>query len=55
MNQPSITESYRAGYEAGYYYGRMAEMNGEAYDSRTPLDRKRAEESTTETQIERAE
>lgn len=44
MNQPSITESYRAGYEAGYYYGRLAEMNGEGYDSRTPLERSRENE-----------
>lgn len=30
-------DDYRAGYEAGYMYGRIDAINAEPYDDRTPL------------------
>ncbi|MGF9711648.1 hypothetical protein [Paenibacillus naphthalenovorans] len=29
------TDPYKAGWRADYYYGRLAQMNGEKYDDRT--------------------
>jgi hypothetical protein len=31
---------YRAGYEAGYMYGRIDAIKSESYDERTPLQRR---------------
>lgn len=35
----SLTEAYRAGYEAGYFWGRIDEARGTSYDTRTPAKR----------------
>ncbi|NOU98464.1 hypothetical protein [Paenibacillus planticolens] len=35
----SAYDAYRAGYYAGYFRGRLAQMNGEDYDARTPVER----------------
>jgi hypothetical protein len=35
----SAYDSYRAGYHAGYFRGRLAVIIGEEYDERTPMER----------------
>ncbi|WP_010495043.1 hypothetical protein [Paenibacillus elgii] len=42
----SRAEAYKAGWRAGYYYGRLAQLNGEPYDERTLVERA---ETATET------
>lgn len=32
-------EAYKRGYEAGYMWGRIDELNGAEYDTRTPGER----------------
>ena len=41
-------DAYRAGYEAGYFYGRLDEMKGASYDARTPGVRFAAKENEKE-------
>ncbi|MEW9697973.1 hypothetical protein [Paenibacillus sp. SI8] len=39
-------EAYRAGYHAGYFRGRIAQLNGEGYDERTPMEHEGGAEKT---------
>ncbi|RCX22927.1 hypothetical protein DFP94_101516 [Fontibacillus phaseoli] len=41
----NIYDEWRKGFEAGYYYGRLDEMKGAAYDSRTPGEKHRAKQA----------
>ncbi|WP_342439312.1 hypothetical protein NSS79_10575 [Paenibacillus sp. FSL L8-0436] len=40
MTAEGVREAYRAGYAAGYMYGRIDAINGAAYDDRTPLTKR---------------
>lgn len=35
----NVLEAYKRGYEAGYMWGRVDELNGADYDTRTPGER----------------
>jgi len=41
------TDDYRAGYEAGYLYGRIDAINAVHYDDRTPLAKRENTEGKT--------
>lgn len=44
----SRAEAYKAGWRAGYYYGRLAQMNGAPYDERTLVERAGADAAETD-------
>jgi hypothetical protein len=41
-------DEYRAGYEAGYMYGRIDAINAQPYDDRTPLAKRENTEEDAE-------
>lgn len=41
------TDDYRAGYEAGYMYGRVDAISAVPYDDRTPLAKREDTEAET--------
>jgi hypothetical protein len=48
-------EEYRAGYEAGYMYGRIDAINAVPYDDRTPLAKREDAEVSADAGESRSE
>ncbi|MNC23467.1 hypothetical protein D3C75_714960 [compost metagenome] len=44
MSTDEVGGAYRAGYEAGYIYGRIDAINALPYDDRTPLAKRESTE-----------